>query len=89
MLLESFICVIPEENEAGMDGFWAGCVSVWAISYICGLLNVGVDALDDCEDEGVRDWYNKNIRRDQGSLNREINKRTGRVEKKHGVVTDQ
>jgi hypothetical protein len=56
-------------------------MSGWAISYICGLLNVGVDALDTCKDEGVRNWYNKKIRRDQGSLNREINKRMGRKEK--------
>jgi len=79
VLLESFSRVILEEKEAGTYNC-SGLLSVWAISYVCGLLGVDVDALDNCEDKGVRDWYNKAIRRDQGGLNREINKRTGRVE---------
>ena len=86
VLLESFIRVILEEEAAGMDDYWSGLLSAWAISYICGMLNVGVDALDTCEDEGVRNWYDKNIMRDQGGLNREINKRTGRLEKKRSAV---
>ena len=48
------------------------------------MLNVDVDALDACEDEAVKDWYNKNIRRDQGGLNRAINKRTGRKDRVPG-----
>jgi len=84
--LESFIRVILEEEAAGMDDYWSELLSAWAISYVCGMLNVGVDALYTCEDEGVRNWYNKNIMRDQGGLNREINKRTGRLEKKPGAV---
>jgi hypothetical protein len=85
VLLESFIRVILEEEEAGMEDYWSGLLSAWAISYICGHLDVALDALDTCEDEGVRNWFNKNIYRDQGGL-REINKRTGRVEKKRSAV---
>jgi hypothetical protein len=82
VLLESFIRVTLEEEKEG-DGVynWSELLGAWAISYICGMLNVGVDALDACEDEAVKDWYNKNTRRDQGGLNREINKRTGRKER--------
>lgn len=86
VLLESFIRLLLVERAAGkMINDWSSLLSVWAISYICEWLDVGVDALDACEDQGVRDWYNENIMRDQGGLNRAINKRTGRVEK-HGVV---
>jgi hypothetical protein len=84
VLLESFIRVILEEKAAGMYN-WSALLSAWAISYVCGLLDVDVDALDTCEDERVRDWYNKKIRRDQGGLNRAINKRTGRKEKRDAV----
>ncbi|KAI9860740.1 MAG: hypothetical protein M1813_005663 [Trichoglossum hirsutum] len=84
VLLESFIRVILEEKAAGVYN-WSGLPSAWAISYVCGMLSVGVDALDTCEDERVRDWYNKNIRRDQGGLNRAINKRTGRMEQRGAV----
>ena len=83
VLSESFIRVALEEKAAGMYN-WSGLLSAWAISYICGELNVGVDALDTCGDEGVRDWYNKNIRRDQGGLNRIINKRVSRMEQQCG-----
>lgn len=86
VLLESFIRVLLVEKAAGnMINDWSLLLSVWIISYICGWLDVGVDALDDCEDDRVRDWYDKNIMRDQGGLNRTINKRTGRTEKR-GVV---
>ncbi|KAN0070899.1 hypothetical protein V8E54_011064 [Elaphomyces granulatus] len=86
VLMESFIRVLLVEKAAGnMKNDWSLLLSVWIISYICGWLDVGVDALDDCEDDRVRDWYNKNIMRDQGGLNRAINKRTGRIVKR-GVV---
>jgi hypothetical protein len=86
VLLESFIRLILEEKSSMHN--WSGLLTAWAISYICGALNVGVDALDTCEDEGVKSWYNKNIRRDKGGLNRAINKRTGRM-MKSGAVTGQ
>ena len=85
VLLESFIRVALEEETAG-EGVYnlSLLLAAWAISYICGMLNVDVDALDACEDEAVKDWYNKNIRRDQGGLNRAINKRTGRKDRVPG-----
>jgi hypothetical protein len=85
VLLESFIRVtLKEENEGEGVYNWSELLGAWAISYIYGMLNVDVDALDACEDEAVKDWYNKNIRRDEGGLNREINKRTGRKERVPG-----
>ncbi|KAI9770577.1 MAG: hypothetical protein M1840_003167 [Geoglossum simile] len=87
MLLGSFIRVLlVEEAAGGIIHSWALLLGAWAISYICGMLDVGVDALDTCEDERVRAWYNKNIRRDQGGLNRAINKRAGRMERR-SVIT--
>jgi hypothetical protein len=50
----------------------------------CGPSVREVDALDDCEDEAVKDWYNKSIRRDQGGLDRTINKWMGRKERVPG-----
>ena len=55
MLLESFIRVILVEEAAGMMIHdWSSLLSAWNISYICGMLNVGIDALDTCEDGGAR-----------------------------------
>ena len=85
MLSESFIYVALEEETAGERVYNLSLLlAAWAISYICGMLNVDVDALDACEDEAVKDWYNKSIRRDQGGLNRAINKRTVRKERVPG-----
>ncbi|KAI9772216.1 MAG: hypothetical protein M1840_000965 [Geoglossum simile] len=86
VLLESFIRVILVEEAAGkVVNDWSPLLSAWAISYICGMLDVGADALDTCEDEKVGAWYNENIGRDRGGLNKAINKRTGRMEKRGAV----
>ena len=77
--------LLVEKAAGNMINDWSLLLSVWIISYICGWLGVGVDALDDCEGDRVRDWYDKNIMRDQGGLDRTINKRTGRIEKS-GIV---
>ena len=85
MLLESFIRVALKEEKEGEGLYnWSELLGAWAISYICGMLNVDVDALDACEDEAVKDWYNKNIRREQGGLDRTINKWMGRKERVPG-----
>jgi hypothetical protein len=64
VLLESFVRVLLEEKavkDMMYTNDWVFHLSAWAISYICGKpLNTGI--LDTCEDEGVRNWCNKNVR---------------------------
>lgn len=76
VLLESMIKTLLKEEQPTM---WKSLLTAWAVSYICGYLDVGVDALDGCEDENVRVWYNAAIRRDQGGLDQTRNIRTGRA----------
>lgn len=76
VLLESMIKTLLKEEQPTT---WRSLLTAWAVSYICGYLDVCVDALDGCEDENVKEWYNAAIRRDQGGLDRTRNKRTGRA----------
>ena len=56
VLLESFIRVALKEEKEGEGLYnWSELLGAWAISYICGLLNVDIDALDGCEDQAVKD----------------------------------
>ncbi|PGH03513.1 hypothetical protein AJ79_07348 [Helicocarpus griseus UAMH5409] len=76
VLLESMIRTLLKDEEPTM---WKSLLTAWAVSYICGYLDVSLDALDECDDENVKTWYNKEIRRDLGGLDKTRNKRTGRA----------
>ena len=77
LLLESFIKTLLQEGS----NEWELTLVAWAISYVYGYLDVGVDVLDGCADEDVKRWFNNKIRRDQGGLDEARTKRHGKVTK--------
>jgi hypothetical protein len=76
VLLESMIKTLLKEEQPTT---WETLLTAWAVSYICGYLDVDIDALDGCDDENVKAWYNAALRRDQGGLDRTWTKRRGRA----------
>lgn len=74
VLLASVIRTLLKEKPS----YWKSLLTAWAISFICGHLDVSLDALDGCPNDDVKDWFNKTIRRGQGGLDKSITKRTGR-----------
>ncbi|KAJ4198968.1 hypothetical protein NW767_008554 [Fusarium falciforme] len=75
-LLTSFVRTIVREPFRGM---WTSNLSAWAISYVYGYSGLGDDALDSCDDEEAKSWFNKEIRRFSGGMDRTtITKRLGK-----------
>src|SRR2546423_5355304 len=75
LLLESFARTLLKEDMSE----WRALLTAWAISYVYGELGIADNALDDCNNEDVKKWFNEAIRRDEGGMNRTLNKRVGRV----------
>ncbi|QPG95476.1 hypothetical protein C2857_000824 [Epichloe festucae Fl1] len=77
VLVRSFVQTLVREPVLGM---WTSSLSMWAVSYIYGELMLGDDVLDDSDDDGARDWFNKSIRRSAQGIDRiTYTKRLGRV----------
>jgi len=75
LLLESFVKTLLQENL----GSWRQLLQAWAIAYIYGILMVEDTVLDSCDDENVKSWFNENIRRGNGGLDRvTVSKRVGK-----------
>jgi hypothetical protein len=49
---------------------WTASLEGWALSYVYGALMVSDDALDSCDDDEAKDWFNKRIRRFTGGMDR-------------------
>ncbi|KAH8881905.1 hypothetical protein GQ53DRAFT_812420 [Thozetella sp. PMI_491] len=79
VLLESLIRArlrLPENAAT----FWALMLEVWAITYLWAQTMAPEDVLDGIEDEKVKAWFNKAIKRFEGGIDRvTITKRKGRV----------
>lgn len=56
VLLESIIKTLLKD---GKESTWRSMLETWAISYVCGYLDVSLDALDKCPDTAVREWFSK------------------------------
>lgn len=79
LLLENFIKTLLK--EPGM-GAWPSTLKCWAIPYLYGMLMIEDSALDMSDDEQVKEWFNKNIRRWEGGFDRmTVSKRVGRVQR--------
>lgn len=77
LLLENFIKTLLKEPRMGA---WRSCLKCWAIPYLYGMLMIEDSALDMSDDEQVKEWFNKNIRRYEGGVDRTtVSKRVGRV----------
>jgi len=77
LLLESFIRTLLRDSP----GFWRDLLEGWSISYIYGILMVEDTVLDSCDEESIRLWFNENIRRGKGGLDRTtVTKRVGKGE---------
>lgn len=61
-LLESFMRALVKEKREGTT--WAKTLYVWITSYVCAYLPVEPDAMDDCEDEAVRERFSTLIKHD-------------------------
>jgi hypothetical protein len=76
LLLESFVRTLV--REPGMSK-WTSSLSMWAISYLYGQLMINDNALDSSCDEQAKIWFNDNIQRYSGGIDRTtITKRVGR-----------
>ncbi|MCJ1362430.1 hypothetical protein MMC16_001533 [Acarospora aff. strigata] len=79
LLLESFIKTLLKDPKWGA---WRSSLQVWAISYLYGMLMIEDSALDTSDDEHVKEWFNKHIKRWEGGLDRTtVTKRVGRVQR--------
>ena len=77
LLLESFVRVLVREP---LEGLWTSDLTIWAITYLYGDLMLDDNVLDSCDDEAAKAWFNKDIRRFAGGIDRvTITKRLGRV----------
>ncbi|KAI9824004.1 MAG: hypothetical protein M1826_007537 [Phylliscum demangeonii] len=80
VLLESFIRVVLADGDMTGMNRWAMAVSVW-VSTMSGYLEVDNDAVDDCPDDAVREWYSVHFGRKHeakfGPWDRRIMKRLG------------
>ncbi|KAJ2926994.1 hypothetical protein H1R20_g10085, partial [Candolleomyces eurysporus] len=80
LMLQSVISTLLKDKRT----LWRNKLSSWAISYLYGQLMMPDDCLDSLEDEEVKGWFDKQIRRYEGGLDRtpaHIVKRRGRTEK--------
>ncbi|KAH4103155.1 hypothetical protein HBH98_074630 [Parastagonospora nodorum] len=60
-------------------GSWRYLLQAWAVAYTYGMLMVEDTVLDSCDDESVKLWLNKKIRRGNGGLDRiAVSKRAGK-----------
>lgn len=76
LLLESFVRTRIRESDVGL---WTLDLEMWAVSYLYGQLMLGDDALDSSSDEPAKTWFNDNIRRDSGGIDRTtVTKRVGK-----------
>lgn len=75
VLVQSIVQVLVREP---VDGLWASTLTVWAISYMYGMLMLSDDIMDTCDDKAARDWFDAKIRRYEGGLDRLRTKRFGR-----------
>ncbi|KAI1120016.1 hypothetical protein F5Y10DRAFT_259217 [Nemania abortiva] len=76
LLLESFAKTIVREPE---ESKWSSTLESWGITYLYGQLMLDDDVLDSITDEKAKDWFNENIRRYSGGLDRSMTKRRGRI----------
>ena len=80
VLLESFIRVLLDERDETRLNRWVGTLKVW-ISHMYGYLDLENDAVDDCPDDAVRDWFSQNWGRGHearfGPMDRRVTKRLG------------
>ncbi|KAI9742568.1 MAG: hypothetical protein M1818_003708 [Claussenomyces sp. TS43310] len=67
LLLQSIIMVYLEEQKHTDVGDWRIKLATWAIAYLYGELSLRDDILDACQDEGVKDFFNKKINRGSGT----------------------
>ncbi|KAH6389995.1 hypothetical protein HBI60_183800 [Parastagonospora nodorum] len=75
LLLESFVKTLLQETL----GSWRYLLQAWAVAYTYGMLMVEDTVLDSCDDESVKLWLNKKIRRGNGGLDRiAVSKRAGK-----------
>ncbi|KAF9630215.1 hypothetical protein BFW01_g396 [Lasiodiplodia theobromae] len=76
LLLKSFVRVYLNQLTPGQ---WKSTLHVWCIPYMYCHLMLEEDILDACEDEEVKAWFNKNIKRGEGGVDRTtVSKRVGR-----------
>lgn len=76
-LVRSFVQTLLREP---IDGMWTSTLEMWTISYLYGELMLDDDILDSCDDADAKSWFNENIRRFSGGLDRvTCTKRLGRV----------
>ncbi|KAI0864158.1 hypothetical protein F4860DRAFT_431950 [Xylaria cubensis] len=80
LLLESFIKTVVREREPSI---WSSTLTFWSTSYLYGQLMLSNDVLDSSSDEKAKAWFNENIRRDSGGLDRSMTKRRGRLPETH------
>lgn len=66
VLLESIITVYLEERELTEVGNWKATLEGWAIGYLYGELSLRDDVLDTCGHEGVKEYFNMEIKRGAG-----------------------
>ena len=77
-LLRSFVQTLVREPLKGM---WTSNLDMWAISYVYGELMVSDDALDSCDEDEVKTWFNESIQRSHGGIDRvTCTKRLGKVD---------
>lgn len=67
LLLESFVRTIVKEPEMSQ---WTSNLEMWAITYLYGDLMLDDGVLDSCDDEEVKAWFNENIQREEGGMDR-------------------
>lgn len=76
LLLESFVRTRIRESNPGL---WTLDLEMWAVSYVYGRLMLSDNALDSSPDEQAKTWFNDNIRRDSGGIDRTtVTKRVGK-----------
>jgi hypothetical protein len=66
-LLRSFVQTLLQEP---LQGMWTSNLDMWAISYVYGELMVCDDALDSCDEDEVKNWFNESIQRFKGGIDR-------------------
>lgn len=83
LLLESFVRTHIRDPDISM---WTTDLEMWAVSYLYCRLKLDDDVLDSSSDEGAKTWFNENILRDSGGVDRTVTKRLGRkTNKTEGV----
>ncbi|CAK7267729.1 hypothetical protein SEPCBS119000_002699 [Sporothrix epigloea] len=75
-LLQSFVQTLVREP---VEGQWTSTLGLWAVSYLYGELMLEDNLLDNLEDEKARAWFDENIRRYTGGMDRQRTKRFGRL----------